>query len=304
MPAINNSMNYTDLFGSRYPIIAAPMNKVSDLKLAIACHNAGILPSLSLYTYFVIDRLRLDLFDAALKEFKNQTGSNKILVSVLTSDMFNKNVQKILLDNQIELLEIIDDKTIVNGEVWEFFKNEIQSLQESGIKIFLKALTSRNADLLIDGVILKSNAGAGRGIDHLSIDDELKKVQEKYVGLPVVMSGGISTSADVMKYLDLGCIAVAVGTLIAAAEESPISNESKQKMIESTYADVVRFGKANQNALIFKPIAEDDHNNTGSLVQGIKSPDTGILFAGRALNNIKEIRPVKDIINDLIKDLK
>lgn len=297
-------MNYTDLFGSRYPIIAAPMNKVSDLNLAIACHEAGILPSLSLYTYFVIDRLRLDLFDAALKEFRARTGSNKILVSVLTSDMFNKNIQTILLDNRVELLEIIDDKTIVNGEVWEFFKSEMAYLQGQGIKIFLKALTSRNADLSIDGVVLKSNAGAGRGIDHLDIDEELKKVQQKYLGLPVVMSGGISTSADVKKYLDLGCIAVAVGTLLAAAEESPVSKESKQTMIESTYADVVRFGKANQNALIFKPMADDDHNNTGSLVQGIKDPSAGILFAGKALNNVTAIRPVKDIINDLVKDLE
>lgn len=288
------------MFGSKYPIIAAPMNKVSDLKLAIACHNAGILPSLSLYTYFVIDRLRLDLFEAALKEFNEITGTNKILVSVLTSDMFNKNIQKILLDNKVEFLEIIDDKTIVNGEVWETFKEEMSSLQRMGIKIFLKALTVRNADFSINGIILKGKAGAGRGVDSLDIDNELQVVKSKYPNLPIVMSGGISNSDDVKKYINLGCIAVAVGTLLAASEESPISNESKQKMIEATYNDVARFGNANQNALIFKPVIGDDHNNTASLLQGITNPSSGIIFAGKAIDNIKQIRPVADIIKDLV----
>ncbi len=35
---------------STYPILCVTMNKVSDLKLALACHAAGIVPSLSVYS--------------------------------------------------------------------------------------------------------------------------------------------------------------------------------------------------------------------------------------------------------------
>lgn len=297
-------MNHTDLFGCKYPIISAPMNKVSDLKLAIACHNAGVFPSLSLYTFYVIDTLRLDLFDAALKDFKSQTGSNKILVSLLTSDLLDKQIQNILIENQVSHLEVIDDKTVVDSDVWNTVVNETKFLQSKNIKIFLKALTSRNTSLEVDGIILKGSKGAGRGAEYVDIDEELIHIKKKFPNMPVVMSGGITCSADIQKYLDLGCSAVAIGTLFAAAEESPISVESKQKMIDSTYSDVVRFGKVNQNALVFRPLPNDDYNNTVSLLHGIRNPKQGIIFAGKGINNIEKILPMKDIVNELVKDLK
>jgi len=297
-------MNHTDMFGCRYPIIAAPMNKVSDLKLAIACHHAGIFPSLSLYTFYVIDTLRLDLFDAALKEYKLQTGTNKILVSILTSDALNKTIQDILINNSVSHLEIIDDKTIVNNDEWDTIIKEIQFLQDCNIKIFFKALTAKNTSTEIDGIILKSSTGAGRGAEYVNIDTELANIKQNYPNIPVVMSGGITCSADIQKYLELGCIAVAIGTLFAAAAESPISKDSKQKMIDAKYSDVVRFGKANQNALIFKPIPNDDHNNTESLIHGMKDPSKGIIFAGKGIDAVSEILPVADIVNELVKDLK
>ena len=297
-------MNHYELFGCKYPIVAAPMNKVSDLGLAVACFNSGIFPSLSLYTYYGIDRLRLDLFDQALKEYKLITGSNSILISMLTSDVFDKKIQQILIDNKVTHLEIIDDKNIVDSEVWATTVKEIKFLQDQGIKIFLKALTSRNTALEIDGIILKGSKGAGRGLESVDIDQELENVRDQYPNLPVIMSGGITCSEDIQKYLDIGCVAVAVGTLFAAANESPISINSKRKMIDSTYDNIVRFGKAEQNALVFDPVPGDSHNNTISLVYGIRNPSKGLIFAGKGIDNIKEILSVHDIVQQLVKDLK
>lgn len=296
-------MNHNELFGSKYPIIAAPMNKVSDLRLAVACFNAGIFPSLSLYNYYVIDRLRLDLFDEALKEYKLLTGSNKILVSLLTSDVFDKKIQTILLENQVTHIEIIDDKTIVNSGQWDTVVNEMKVLQNNGMKIFLKALTSKNTALEIDGLILKSSKGAGRGLEQVDIDQELETIQQNFPDMPVIMSGGITCSADIKKYLDLGCVSVAVGTLFSASQESPISTESKRKLIAASYNDITRIGKANQNALVFDPVPGDDHNNTVSLLYGIQNPIRGLIFAGKGIDNIKEILPIDDIVQELVKDL-
>jgi NAD(P)H-dependent flavin oxidoreductase YrpB (nitropropane dioxygenase family) len=297
-------MNHYELFGCKYPIVAAPMNKVSDLGLAVACFNAGIFPSLSLYTYFSIDGLRLNLFDQALREYKLITGSNKILVSLLTSDVFDKKIQKVLIQNQVTHLEIIDDKNIVDSEIWDTVVHEIKFLQDQGIKIFLKALTSRNTTLEIDGIILKGSKGAGRGLESIDIDHELQTVKHQYPDLPVIMSGGITCSEDIQKYLNLGCTAVAVGTLFAAASESLIGAGSKIKMISATYDDIVRFGQAEQNALVFDPVAGDSHNNTVSLVYGIKNPNKGLIFAGKGIDNIKAILPINDIVQELVKDLK
>jgi NAD(P)H-dependent flavin oxidoreductase YrpB (nitropropane dioxygenase family) len=117
------------------------------------------------------------------------------------------------------------------------------------------------------------------------------------------MSGGISRPRDVKKYLNMGCVAVAVGTLLAASEESCVSIETKKQMIQSTYENVVRLKNARQNALVFSETSTDDDNNTQSLIKGIASPNEGHIFAGKAINEITSIKPVKDIVEDLIRDL-
>jgi hypothetical protein len=66
----------------------------------------------------------------------------------------------------------------------------------------------------------------------------------------------------------------------------------------------VRFGKAEQNALVFDPVPGDSHNNTISLVYGIRNPSKGLIFAGKGIDNITEILPVHDIVQKLVKDLK
>ena len=38
-------------FNTKYPILAAPMNRVSDAKLAVAVANAGCIPSFSIFNY-------------------------------------------------------------------------------------------------------------------------------------------------------------------------------------------------------------------------------------------------------------
>ena len=42
-------MTVQNLLGSKYPIIAMAMNKVSDVNLAIAVRKAGAIPSLSVF---------------------------------------------------------------------------------------------------------------------------------------------------------------------------------------------------------------------------------------------------------------
>jgi NAD(P)H-dependent flavin oxidoreductase YrpB (nitropropane dioxygenase family) len=38
-------MKHLEFLGCKYPIVAVAMNRVSDLRLAVACHKAGIYPA-------------------------------------------------------------------------------------------------------------------------------------------------------------------------------------------------------------------------------------------------------------------
>jgi glycerol-3-phosphate dehydrogenase len=87
---------------------------------------------------------------------------------------------------------------------------------------------------------------------------------------------------------------------LAASEESSVSRETKLKMIEATVADISKTAVSNQSALVFSKLPDDDMNNTYSLIKGLASPDQGLVFAGKGINYVKEIKPVKDIIQELV----
>jgi NAD(P)H-dependent flavin oxidoreductase YrpB (nitropropane dioxygenase family) len=291
-------MNFKDFFGCEYPIVAAPMNKVSDVDLAVACYRAGIFPSLSIYNYIETHSL-----EKAIDTFQSKTGSNKILLSLDSQEFLDKDVQELILKLKISHLEILGDDNITQSLIWDEFLRDSKALQKEGVKILLKSLDSNNVSSDLDGVILKSNTGAGRGVEWIDIDYALLSIARRYPAVPIVMSGGISRPRDVKKYLNMGCMAVAIGTLLAASEESCVSLETKQQMINATYENITRLKNARQNALVFSEITVDDDNNTNALVKGIASPAEGHIFAGKGINEITSIKSVKNIVEDLTKDL-
>lgn len=302
-------MNYRDFFGCDYPIIAAPMNRVSDAKLAIACHHAGIFPSLSLYSWQ--NRHSIDInehiVDREIKTFQDATGSSKILISLASIDLFKDSVIKLLLDNDIKFLEFIasdyPSKFIVDRS--KTIKQQMKEIHGVDFKIITKRLNSQNINPnAVDAIMYKSGEGAGRGENSIDINVELENFKTQYPTLPIIMSGGIGCSDDIKKYMALGCIAVCIGTLLAASEESSISYETKLKMIEATTIDISRTKVSNQSAIIFSNLPDDDMNNTNSLIKGISNPSQGLIFAGKGINHIKSIKPVKDIVQDLIGSLE
>ena len=296
-------MNYKDFFNCRHPIVAAPMNQVSDLNLAIACYNAGIFPSLSLYNQVTNGKVDLDKSIRIIKDFQNFTGSAGILLSLDIEDFFKPNVQEFIINNKVSHLEIIGDHDIVGSSKWHEFSALVQIFKQNNTTTILKALYSKNVDNSLDAVMLKGALGAGRGLDHLDIDFELLKIKEKHPTVSVIISGGIGKPREVKKYINLGCMAVSIGTLLAASEESCVSKETKERMIQSSYEDITRIKGVRQNALMFGKVEDDDYNNTFSLAKGIRTPTEGHIFAGKSINSVNEILPVKDIIENLTKGL-
>lgn len=294
-------MNHKEFFGCRYPIVAASMNQVSDIKLAIACYEAGIFPSLPIYSYSKNNlHIDYDLLDRDLKLFEDKTGSNKIMLTAGVADCLYDDLFNLIMSHQIKHIELIASDYSYKREAKESLVKEYKS---SGVKLIPKVLLCSQIKLgNIDAVILKGKDGAGRGL--VEIDQELFKVQEAYPELPVIASGGISTNADIKNYLDLGCMSVSIGTMLAASEESPISVATKEKIIKSTYQDVSRFeNQSQQNALVFSKVEDDDLNHTQSLIQGIKDPSRGHVFVGKGIDQIHSILPVKDIIQSLVEGL-
>lgn len=299
-------MTSQNLLGSKYPIIAMAMNKVSDVNLAIAVSKAGAIPSLSIFNYFTgpdyIDDNRLR---SALARYKLATGDCNILLSVSVSELIDKRFQKVIVEEQVGLIELIPDSY---GETpLSQFRNDqlalaIDEVRSNGALVFVKVLTLEDVIDDIDGVILKGNDGAGRGTNNLEILFE--KVRNKFIDLPIIVSGGIGTSAQVKSFIDRGALAIGIGTLFAASLESRVSYETKLKMVQATADSITKLGTgAVQNALVFSSTSNDSFNNTKGLIAGIQSPESGHIFAGTSVKHITDILPVDEIIQNLVKDL-
>jgi len=297
-------MNFKNYFGTKYPMVSMPMNKVSNLTLALAVRHAGALPSLSIFNYTDLVLLEQDLID-----YKKEFNDVKLLLSISTRELVRQSVCDLILKYQIEFVEVIRDtpgedlRKLTLEEVHsktKLEKTNLELIRNNNINVFLKTHNIKNIEYAVDGLVLKGNEGAGRGTESLeTLFTDIKKHRPE---LPVIVSGGIGTAEQVKHYLDNGASAVGIGTLLAVSKECKISTETKLKMIESTSNDIKRFNTgASQNALIFAEIANDTFNHSHGLEQGISSTFSGHIFAGIGIDHISEIRPVSDIINDLIK---
>lgn len=312
-------MNPDKLFNSRYPIMVAAMNKASDLSLAIASNKAGIFPSLSGFNYYPGSELKIDFFKNDLESFNDATGSNNLIVSVELEDIFRDEfIEKICSNKLFSHIEVVDEKRFLSSaqnendfDKLEKFRIYMHQLKSYGINPLFKLLAPGHWIDKIDaikkefpGAILKSADASGSVVpdNRYPLEKEFAYLKKEFPDKVFVPTGGISTKEQVKGFLDLGAEIVGVGAFFMTAEESPVSLDVKKKLIESRSADITKFSNSNHNALIFSKVENDDMNHTTSLKKGIIDPNVGHIYMSRSIDNIKEIKPLKDLVAELVED--
>jgi NAD(P)H-dependent flavin oxidoreductase YrpB (nitropropane dioxygenase family) len=294
-------------FGTKHPIICSPMNGVSDVALAVACQQAGILPSLVPYCYSTNGKIDIGLFETALADYARLTNFGKILVACDADTLADPAVFSLLIKYRVATVEILDYS---HDNIRAIF-SLINKLKKHNIIAGPKLLGGfETVDQLVkyvgvgavNYVTIKGPNGAGRGIDGMVLQDEVIKIKQKYPSITVVVSGGINTAHDVKQMLEAGADAVSIGTMFCASKESKLSMHSKQQIIDHSYADVGRLSTgAQQKALIFNAVDEIDDNNTKGLIHGIKTGTQGHIFIGTGIDHIQQIKTVQDIVDDLTR---
>lgn len=292
---------------TKYPIVCASMNQVSDVRLAVAVSRAGCLPSLFINNYMFDEPGKQDVvsnrkFYDALTEFRRTTNTSKIIVST----------SAYLLKRRPDIVETIIKHRVYAVELVQyavFDSNIISQLKLNGVKFFAKTSSSqfildhKNIFDIADGVILKGPDSAGRIEDTgIPFEEEIKTVRSIYPDKMLIASGGVKDSSDVRLYLELGADMVSVGTLFALSHESAISPETKNAMLANASSVGILEGST-QNAIVFKKLDSDDDNNTNGLKQGIQSPSSGHVFAGKGIMSVSAVRHVHEIVADLISGL-
>ena len=297
----------TELFGIQYPVIAGGMVWCSGWRLAAAVSNAGglgLLGAGSMHPETLIEHI------------------NKM--NAATDKPWGINIP--LMYPEIErLIEIIIEKGVkIVFTSAGSPKKYTARFHEAGIKVAHVVSSSKFAkkceEAGVDAVVAEGfEAGGHNGREETTTLVLIPQVRDA-ISLPLIAAGGIGSGKAMLAAMALGAEGVQIGTLFAVSEESSASNAFKQLCVDlGEDGTMLALKKISPTRLIknelFAKIAEAESRGAeadelrellgrAASKRGIFEGDlqNGELEIGQIASTIKEVKPVAQIMHELITD--
>ena len=309
----------TEMLGIKYPIIMAPMFLVSNAAMTIAAIKSGITGSIPALNY------RTDKeFREALKEIKEKSGGPfGINLIVNKSNVRMKEQLNTCVEMGVDfIITSLGSPRLV-----------IEACKPKGIKVFCDVVDVEYAlkvqELGADAVIAV-NSEAGGHAGPMSFKELIPLLVEK-CDIPVISAGGVGTHDQFIEKLDLGACGISIGSPFIATEESGVSSDYKQACVDYGAKDIIMTTKLSGTpcTVINTPYVKEigtkqtwlerilNKNKTLkkyakmlTFYKGMKSLEKAafsatyktVWCAGPSIEYVKEIRPVKEIVSDLVQE--
>lgn len=297
----------TELFGIQYPVIAGGMVWCSGWRLAAAVSNAGglgLLGAGSMHPETLIEHI--DKMNAA------------------TDKPWGINIP--LMYPEIDrLIEIIIEKGVkIVFTSAGSPKKYTARFHEAGIKVAHVVSSSKFAkkceEAGVDAVVAEGfEAGGHNGREETTTLALIPQVRNA-ISLPLIAAGGIGSGKAMLAAMALGAEGVQIGTLFAVSEESSASDAFKKLCVDlGEDGTMLALKKISPTRLIknelFAKIAEAESRGAeadelrellgrAASKRGIFEGDleNGELEIGQIASTIKEVKPVAQIMHELITD--
>lgn len=297
----------TELFGIQYPVIAGGMVWCSGWRLAAAVSNAGglgLLGAGSMHPETLIEHI--DKMNAA------------------TDKPWGINIP--LMYPEIDrLIEIIIEKGVkIVFTSAGSPKKYTARFHEAGIKVAHVVSSSKFAkkceEAGVDAVVAEGfEAGGHNGREETTTLALIPQVRDA-ISLPLIAAGGIGSGKAMLAAMALGAEGVQIGTLFAVSEESSASDAFKKLCVDlGEDGTMLALKKISPTRLIknelFAKIAEAESRGAeadelrellgrAASKRGIFEGDlqNGELEIGQIASTIKEVKPVAQIMHELITD--
>lgn len=294
-----------DLFGIKYPIIQGGMAHVATAELVSAVSNAGGLGIIGAGTAepgWVREQIRLT----------RQQTDKPFGVNILLISPFAKQVIDVVLEERVAMV------TTGAGNPGPY----VPRFKEAGIKVMpvvaSVALARRLERAGADAFVAEGMESAGE-IGQITTMALVPQVVDA-VKLPVVAAGGIADGRGLVAALALGAHGVQMGTRFVTSEECIAHPAYKQAVLDASDRSTVISGqstgypmRALENKLIHEfwekeksgiSIEEIMEFGVGRVRLGLIEGDleNGTLLAGQIAGMIREIKPVKAIIDDMMAE--
>ena len=196
----------------------------------------------------------------------------------------------------------------------------VPAWKDAGIKVFpvvaAPILAKRLERYGVDGFIAEGTESGGH-VGEMTTMALVPQVVDA-VSVPVVAAGGIADGRQLTAAFALGACGVQVGTCLLASEECPIHENYKQAVLKAGANDTVVTGrttgapvrvlknKMSQEYLRLEknspPLEELEKLTLGSLRRAVFDGDldTGSFMAGQVAGMVHEIKPLRQIFEELM----
>jgi len=302
-----NANIIVNLFGIKYPIIQAGMVWCSGWKLASAVSNAGglgLIGSGSMHPETVLEHIR-----KCRNATKMPFGVN---LPIMYPDM--EEIIRIIINEKVKIVFTSAGNP----------KKYTKLLKDNGIIVAHVIASSKFAvkceEAGVDAVVAEGfEAGGHNGIEETTTMALIPAVR-KTVSLPLIAAGGIATGAQMAAAFALGADGVQIGSRFAASTESSAHPAFKQRIIESSEGDtklmLKRIGPVRLLKNKFYEEVRDAEEKCFS-TEDLKSLlgkgrakkgmfegelEEGELEIGQVSALIKDIKPAKEIIEEIVKE--
>jgi enoyl-[acyl-carrier protein] reductase II len=291
-----------DVLGSKYPIIQGPIGELNDPTMVAAVSEAGAYGMLALG--FATDLTKIKQLITEVKALTDKPFGANLMIAM------NPHNEAIL-----DLLAEAGIKTVTTSAGSP--KKIYPKIKELGMKVLHVTLAAplavKAAEAGADGVVVSGlESGGLRTTGPESMNMVLIPLVCDMVDVPVVAAGGIADRRGYRTALALGAQGVQIGTALLASEESPASPAWKDAIITCGDASttLLPIGGMAMRTIINPKMgqlidSDADLTKEYSMINAGETWREGNfdLFpagAGQVSALIKKIKPVKDIIAEMV----
>ncbi|MDR7079764.1 enoyl-[acyl-carrier protein] reductase II [Neobacillus niacini] len=309
---MNFETRITKLLGIRYPIIQGGLAYLAYSELASAVSNAGGLGQITAMSLSSPSELREEIAKTREKTDK-PFGVN---FAIGEHGRTFSHMLQVAVDEKVPVI------SMTGGNPAPIF-NELAGVDVKKLVLVASKKQAMKAEKLgADAVMVVGQEGGG----HLGRDDVgtivLVPQVVDAVSIPVIASGGIGDGRGLLAALALGAQGIEMGTRFIATEECVHANDAyKQRIVESEETDTVVIkrsigapARVIRNNWTDKILAAEQelptYENLKDLISGTANKrfiyegteEQGFGWAGQVIGRIRDIKPVSQLINDMIHE--
>lgn len=300
-------MLLNEMLGIKYPIIQGGMANIATGKFAAQVSNAGALGLIA------SGGMNAEALEKEIAECRKLT-DKPFGVNLMLMNPDVDNIAQLLADEKIG---IITTGAGMPGKYMGMWKEQGSKV----IPVVASTALARKVEQQGADAVIAEGGESGGHVGDMTTMTLVPQVIEK-VSIPVIAAGGIATGKQFVAAMALGAIGVQIGTCLLVSEECPIHENYKLALIKARDNSTTVTGRSLdapvrilKNDMAREYIKVERSGGTredleqftlGGLRRAVLEGDVkhGSVMAGQVCGQLKEIRPLAEILDNLNEEAK